>query len=111
MNKIPVRHTIFSAYAFLFAHIGQVLMLAGPPALLFVAADYAGQVYYAAHRAEIVAQDPQGAGAYFFVTAGTSLVMLLARAVAAVGIVRMVFGTEHSLTHPLDRTALRMFAA
>jgi hypothetical protein len=112
MNKLPAGEVIAASYRFLFAHIGTVLAITGLPALLYAAADYGGHVYLAAHRAELDAADMRGQGLYFLVMAAGFIVAVFARAAAAVGIVREIFGWRvEGLHFPLDRTAFRMFFA
>jgi len=81
--------------------------------MLYSAADYGGHVYLAAHMTELQAGDARAQGLYVLVMGAGFVVAIFARAAAAVGIVREIFGwrVPATLHFPLDRTALRMFAA
>ncbi|HYM18987.1 MAG TPA: hypothetical protein VEU06_10525 [Micropepsaceae bacterium] len=113
MNKLPVGEVIASSYRFLFGHIGTVLGITFLPAVLYAFADYGGHVYLAAHISELESADARGQALYVLAMGAGFVVAMFARAAAAVGIVREIFGwrVPAMLHFPLDRTALRMFAA
>jgi hypothetical protein len=112
MNKLPVGEIIASSYRFLFGRIGTVLAITLLPAVLYTAADSAAHLYFAAHRSTVESQDPQAQALYFLVMGAGFVASVYARAAAAVGIVREIFGQRVQGIHfPYDRTAWRMFAA
>ena len=113
MNKLPVGEILASSYRFLFGHIATVLGITVLPAALYAFADYGGHVYLAAHMSELEGGDARAQSLYLLVMGAGFAVAMFARAAAALGIVREIFGwrVPAAIHFPLDRTALRMFAA
>jgi hypothetical protein len=113
MQKIPVGQTIAFAYRYVFAHIGTIIGLTWLPAVLSSGVSYVAYSYAAAHRVELEANDPQAAGAYFFLSLFSLLVTLLAVAIIAVAITRQVLGQRSTgviVYFALGRSEWRMMA-
>jgi hypothetical protein len=108
MNKIPVWPTISYAYRFLFGQIGTVLAIAGGPAIALSGADYVTRSLAAAQAAD----GGDANGLERLVALLALAVFLIAPAIAAVGLTRIVLAEESRVSYPpFFTTVLRMAAA